>query len=83
MAQPQMAQIICNQCNAWYNSERELRNHKMMAHREFGSEQNSSQPGATQPDSAKIQLREQQETPNREGGSVQGSRSKGASPEGG
>ena len=38
MAQPQMAQIICNHCNASYNTERELYNHKMTAHREFGSE---------------------------------------------
>ena len=27
MAQPQMARITCSECNAWYNSERELRDH--------------------------------------------------------
>ena len=69
MAQPQVARITCNQCNAWYNSERELRDHMRTAHREFGSEQSSSQEGGTQPDSSKIRPREQQETPNREDGS--------------
>jgi hypothetical protein len=39
MAQPQMAVIICIQCNAWYSSECELRHHMRTAHRAFGSEQ--------------------------------------------
>ena len=56
MAQPQMARITCSECNASYNSERELREHKKTAHRGFGSEQSSSQPGGTQPDNSKIQL---------------------------
>jgi hypothetical protein len=69
MAQPQAARITCNQCNAWYNSESELRDHMRTAHRKFGSEQSSSQEGGTQPDSSKTRPREQQETPNREDGS--------------
>lgn len=59
MAQPQMAQITCSECNAWYNSERELLDHKKTAHRGFGSEQSGSQPGDTQPDSSTNQPREQ------------------------
>jgi len=42
MAQAEMARITCSQCNASYNSERELHDHKKTAHREFGSEQASS-----------------------------------------
>jgi hypothetical protein len=42
MAQPAMARITCSQCNASYNSERELHDHKKRAHREFGSEQGNS-----------------------------------------
>jgi hypothetical protein len=36
---------ICSQCNAWYNSERELQYHVATAHHRFGSEQSSSEPG--------------------------------------
>ena len=35
----------CGQCNAWYNSERELQDHLATAHHRFGSEQSSSKPG--------------------------------------
>jgi hypothetical protein len=42
MAQAEMARITCSQCDALYNSERELHDHKKTAHREFGSEQGSS-----------------------------------------
>jgi hypothetical protein len=42
MAQPAMARITCSQCNASYNSERELRDHMQTAHRRFVSEQGSS-----------------------------------------
>jgi hypothetical protein len=49
MAQPHMARITCSQCNAGYNSERELRDHLRMAHREFGSEQ-SLPPSSVQAD---------------------------------
>jgi hypothetical protein len=39
MAQPQMARITCRECNAWWNSERELRDHIQMAHRRGCPEQ--------------------------------------------
>jgi len=52
MAQPQMARITCNLCNAWYNSERELRDHMQTAHRKFGSEQ-SLTPSSVQADRTK------------------------------
>ena len=41
MAQPQRARIICSQCNAWYDSERELRDHMETAHRGRGPGQGS------------------------------------------
>lgn len=41
--QPQLNQVMCCKCNAWYGSERELLDHKIMFHREFGSEQGRSQ----------------------------------------
>jgi hypothetical protein len=56
MAQPQVARITCSQCNAWYDSERELRDHMQAAHRRFVSEQSTFQHGGTQPDSFKNQL---------------------------
>jgi hypothetical protein len=62
MAQPQMGRITCIQCNAWYNSERELREHMKTAHREGRSERGSSQRDVTQQDSSKIQPREEQKT---------------------
>ena len=68
MAQPGVARITCSECNASYNSERELGEHKKNAHRKFGSEQGSSEPGGTQPDSSTIQPRGQKDTPSREGG---------------
>jgi hypothetical protein len=40
-----MPQTSCSQCNAWYNSERDLRDHLRTVHRKFGSEQSSSEPG--------------------------------------
>jgi hypothetical protein len=52
MAQPQMAPTTCNQCKAWYNSERELRDHMRTAHRWVGSEQ-SLPPSSVQEDRAK------------------------------
>ena len=39
-----MAQTTCSQCNAWYSSERELRDHLGTAHRIFGSEQSNPKP---------------------------------------
>ena len=56
MAQPQPARIICGQCNAWYNSENELRDHILTSHRKFVPEQSTSQHGGTQPGSFEEQL---------------------------
>ncbi len=69
MAQPGTARIACGHCNAEYNTEKELREHKKTAHREGASEQVSPERDDTQPDSSKIQSREEQKTPDREGGS--------------
>ena len=49
MAQPQMARIACSQCNAWYSSDRELRDHMQTAHRTFVVE-NSLPPSSVQAD---------------------------------
>jgi hypothetical protein len=40
----QMAQTTCSECNAQYNSERELRDHLATAHRKFGTAQSSFTP---------------------------------------
>jgi hypothetical protein len=56
MAQPQAARITCPQCDGWYNSESELRNHMQTAHRRFVPEQSIFQHGSTQPDSFEDQL---------------------------
>jgi hypothetical protein len=56
MAQPQMARIACGQCNGWYNSERELRDHMQSAHLRFVPEQRTVQHGGTEPDSFEDQL---------------------------
>src|SRR5229473_5584443 len=56
MAQPQLARITCSQCNGFYDSERELRDHMQAVHRRFVSEQGTLQHGGTQPDSFKNQL---------------------------
>ena len=39
-----MPDTACSQCNAWYNSERELHDHLRIFHRQFGSEQSGSEP---------------------------------------
>jgi hypothetical protein len=39
-----MAQTACSQCNAWYSSERELRDHLGTAHRIFASQQSNPKP---------------------------------------
>jgi hypothetical protein len=57
MAQPQMARITCSQCNGWYTSESELRDHMQAVHRRFVSEQSTFQQGGAKPDSFEIQLR--------------------------
>ena len=56
MAQPQVARITCSQCDGWYDSERELRNHMQAAHRRVFSEQSTFQHGGTQPDGFKNQF---------------------------
>ena len=56
MAQSQAARITCPQCNGWYNSESELRDHMQTAHRRFVSEQSTFQHGCPQPDSFKNRL---------------------------
>ncbi len=57
MAQPQTARITCSQCNGWYNSESELRDHMQSAHRRFISEQSTLSQGDAQPDRFEIQSR--------------------------
>ena len=52
MAQPQTARITCSQCNARYDSERELGEHMKTAHRGGGSEQCSSQREGAEQDRA-------------------------------
>jgi hypothetical protein len=37
----------CSQCNAWYNSERELQDHLATVHHRFGSEESSPTLGDT------------------------------------
>ena len=71
MTQAGVGWIICRECDASYNSERELLDHKRTAHRKFGSDQTSSAPNDTHPDRFTKQPREQKETPNRDGGSGQ------------
>jgi hypothetical protein len=64
MAQPQMARITCSQCNAWYNSERELRDHMHTAHRQASAEQSWPPPShhadSAEQDSANSLLSQQQ-----------------------
>ena len=55
MAQPQVSRITCSQCNGWYDSEHELRDHMQVAHRSFVSGSAFQQVG-TQPDTFKNQL---------------------------
>ncbi len=31
--------VMCYKCNVWYSSERELRDHRMLSHREFSLEE--------------------------------------------
>ena len=56
MAQPQAARITCGQCNGWYNSESELRDHMQSAHRRFISEQSTLQYGGTKEEWAKLSV---------------------------
>jgi hypothetical protein len=54
MAQPQVARITCSQCNGWYNSESELRDHMQSFHRRFVSEQGTFQQADAKPDRFEI-----------------------------
>src|SRR3984893_17121690 len=56
MAQPQAGRITCPQCNGWFSSESELRDHMQTAHRRFVPEQSIVQHGGTQPDGFEDQL---------------------------
>jgi hypothetical protein len=56
MAKAQEARITCSQCNGWYDSERELRDHMQAAHRRSVSDQSTFQHGGAQPNSFKDQL---------------------------
>jgi hypothetical protein len=47
MTQSQVGRIVCRQCDGWYNSENELRDHMQVAHRRFVSEPTSFQHGGT------------------------------------
>ena len=53
MAQPQVARITCSECNGWYNSERELRDHMQTFHRRFVSDQSTFQTDRKQQDNLK------------------------------
>jgi hypothetical protein len=53
MAQPQAARTTCSQCNGWYNSESELRDHMQTVHRMFFLEQSTFPHSGIQPDSIK------------------------------
>jgi hypothetical protein len=54
MAQPQPARITCSECNGWYVTERDLRDHMQTAHRRFVSQDSSLKQGATQQDGPRI-----------------------------
>ena len=56
MAQLQMAQTTCSQCDGWYASERELQDHMQTAHRRSVPEQSTSHRDGTQPDDRENQL---------------------------
>jgi hypothetical protein len=56
MAQPQITRITCSECNGWYVSERELRDHMQSAHRRFVIDQSTFEHGDSQPDIFKNQL---------------------------
>lgn len=55
MAQPQVARIVCDECNAWYDSERELQDHMQTVHRRL-IQKTTLQYGGTKPDNLKKHL---------------------------
>ena len=62
MAQPKAARITCSQCNAWYSTERELRDHMQTAHRLTVPQQTSHAQRAAQKPDEYIQPDEDKET---------------------
>jgi hypothetical protein len=56
MTQQQMARIHCSQCDGWYDSEHEFRDHMRTAHRRSVPEQSPFRHAGTQPDSFENQL---------------------------
>jgi len=56
MTQPQAARITCSECNGWYVSEHELRDHMQTAHRRFFLEHSSAQRSSAQPEGSQSQL---------------------------
>jgi len=54
MAQPQTARVTCSECNGWYVSERELRDHMQTVHRRFVLEQSSPQRSTAQPEGSEL-----------------------------
>jgi hypothetical protein len=54
-----MAEITCKRCDAYYNSERELRDHMQAVHRIFRSE-NSARPAAAELKSSTSETTEKQ-----------------------
>ena len=51
---PHIPLVTCPHCNAWYNSERELRNHMQTAHRVFGAGQSNFNHPVGPPDASTI-----------------------------
>jgi hypothetical protein len=56
MAQPQPARITCSECNGWYVTERDLRDHMQTAHRRFVAQDSAPQHGAAPQDSLRNQV---------------------------
>jgi hypothetical protein len=56
MAQPQPARITCTECNGWYVTERDLRDHMRTAHRRFVSDDGGPHPSVTQQDGLRNQV---------------------------
>jgi hypothetical protein len=67
-----MAEIICYECKAWYNSQRELRDHMQTAHRKFGPGHQTSGPDGMPPDSFAMQSSEAHDTSSTQEGSRPG-----------
>jgi hypothetical protein len=66
MQQPATAFFICSQCNAAYDSDTSLRNHKFSAHRWSGSDQRVPEHGGMPGESSEAQPSEHQAPPDHE-----------------